>query len=161
MIDNIIQLGKKNTLVFRIADENGVETGETLEFDLEDIELPLRYQELLEQNKKNKQWMENQINIISKRQDVKGKKLYSKNEEDIMKATIEFFKKEEEVYDMFLGKGGVKKLLNGRKLGWSSFREIDKIISKCIMPKLNEYKFNIADKIKNKYNVEENDNVLE
>ena len=161
MMDNIIQLGKKNTLVFRIADENGVETGETLEFDLEDIELPLRYQELLEQNKKNKQWMENQINIISKRQDVKGKKLYSKNEEDIMKATIEFFKKEEEVYDMFLGKDGVKKLLNGKKLGLSSFSEIDEIISKYIMPKLDEHKINIADNIKKKYNVEENDNVLE
>lgn len=161
MNDNIIKLNNDNILRFTIEDENGKETGEYLEFDLEDIELPLRYQELVEKDKKNKQWLENQLVIIDKRQDVKGKKILSKNQEDKFKVINEYFKKEEEVYDMFLGENGVKKLLNGRNLGWTSFNEIDKIISNIIIPKLDLNMDSITKKIKNKYKIEDKENVIE
>ena len=92
MMDNFIQLNKNETLKLGIKTDEGEATGEYLEFDLEDIELPLKYQELLEKDKKNKEWIRNQMLIIDKRQDVKGKKLMSKNEEDKILKLNEFFK---------------------------------------------------------------------
>lgn len=151
MTDNFIQLSKNDILHLEIKTEDGKSTGEYLEFDLEDIELPLRYQELLEKDRKNKEYLKNQVHIIEKRQDVKGKKLLSKNEEDVLKALNDFFKKETEIYNMFLGEKGVQKLLNGRKLGWTSLNEIDEIIEKQILPYLDFSMERIQDKIKTKY----------
>ena len=151
MTDNFIKLNKNEILRLGIKTDEGVDTGEYLEFDLEDIELPLRYQEVIERDKKNKEHLKNQLMIIDKRQDVKGKKLMSKNEEDKIKALNEFFKKEEEIYNMFLGENGVKKLLNGRKLGWTSLEEIDEIIGKQISPYLDIRMEKITEKVKKKY----------
>ena len=151
MTENFIQLNKSDVLRLGIRTDEGKDTGEYLEFDLEDIELPLRYQELLEKDKKNKENLRNQILIIDKRQDVKGKKLLSKNEEDKIKALNEFFIKEVEVYNMFLGPRGVEKLLNGRKFTWTTLQEIDEIIEKQIAPHLDVNMKNITEKVKEKY----------
>ena len=161
MKDNFIQLNGDNILRLGIRTIDGEDTGEQLVFDLEDIELPLRYQELLEQEKKNRQNLKNQLLIIEKREDVKGKKLLSKNEEDKIKALTDFFKKETEVLNMFLGENGVEKLLNGRKLGWTSLQEIDEIIDKQIAPHLEVNMQDISKKIKEKYKVSEENEVLE
>lgn len=150
-MDNFIQLNKRDILRLGIKDENGEITGEILEFDLEDIELPLRYQELVEKHKKNLEQVRNQMLIIDKRQDVKGKKLLSKNEEDKIKAVNEFFMKEIQVYNMFLGPRGVEKLLNGRKFTWTTLQEIDEIIEKQIAPHLDLSMKKITDKVKEKY----------
>ena len=157
-MENFIQLNKSDVLRLGIRTEDGKDTGEYLEFDLEDIELPLRYQELLEKRKKDIEYLRNQMLIIDRRQDVKGKKLFSKNEEDKIKAINEFFEKEVKVYNMFLGERGVEKLLNGRKLGWTSLREIDEIIEKQIVPHLDLSMKNITDKVKEKYNQAVNKN---
>lgn len=158
MTDNFIQLNKGDVLRLEIRTSDGKSTGEFLEFDLEDIELPLKYQELIEKDKKNKENLKNQFLIIDKRQDVKGKKLMSKNEEDKIKALNDFFKKEEEIYNMFLGENGVKKLLNGRKLGWTSLSSIDEIIEKQIAPYLDLSMESITKKVKEKYNQAKNRN---
>ena len=151
MTDNFIKLNESDILRLEIRTSDGESTGQYLEFDLEDIELLLRYQELVEKDKKNKEWLRNQILIIDKRQDVKGKKLLSKNEEDKIKSVNEFFKKEIEVYNMFLGENGVQKLLNGRRIGWSTLEEIDEIIEKQIVPHFNLTMDKITDKVKKKY----------
>lgn len=151
MTEYAIKLNKKETLKLNIFDSEGNDTGEYLEFDLEDIELPLRYQELIEKDKKNKENLRNQLLIIEKRQDVKGKKLLSKNEEDKIRALNNFFIKEVEVYNMFLGPRGVEKLLNGRKFTWTTLQEIDEIIEKQISPHLNVNIQKITDKVKEKY----------
>ena len=162
MMDNIIKLNKDNILRLGIQTSDGKDTGEYLEFDFEDIELPLKYQELLEKDKKNKENLRNQMLIIDKRQDVKGKKLLSKNEEDKIKAINDFFNKEVEVYNMFLGERGVEKLLNGRKLGWTTLQEIDDIIEKQITPYIEIDMKKITDKVKQKYSqaVDRNKEVL-
>lgn len=162
MTDNFIQLNESNTLKLKIRTDKGEDTGEYLEFDLQDIELPLRYQELLEKDKKNKENLRNQILIIDKRQDVKGKKLLSKNEEDKIRALNEFFKREVEVYNMFLGERGVEKLLNGRKLGWTTLEEIDTIIETQIVPKVHVTMEDLTKQIKDKYSkaIERNKEVL-
>lgn len=158
MTDNVIKLNKDNILRLRIETNEGKDTGEVLEFDLEDIELPLRYQELVERDKKNKEYLKNQMIIIEKRQDVKGKKILSKNEEDKIKAINDFFYKEVEVYNMFLGKNGVQKLLNGRKLGWTTLQEIDDIIENQITPYIDTSVQNITKKVKEKYEKATNKN---
>lgn len=160
MTDNFIKLNKNNLLRLKIQTDEGIDTGEVLEFDLEDIELPLRYQEFLEKSKKNKEHLRNQFFMIDKREDVKGKKLLSKNEEDKLKAINEFFNREVETYNMFLGENGVQKLLNGRKIGWMTIDEIDEIIEKQIAPYIDQNMKDITEKIKNKYSIEEKKEVL-
>lgn len=150
-MDNIIKLNKDSVFRLGIQTSDGKDTGEYLEFQLDDIEIPLRYQEMIEKDKKNKEYLRNQMLIIDKRQDVKGKKLLSKNEEDKIKALNEFFIKEIQVYNMFLGARGVEKLLNGRKFTWTTLQEIDEIIEKQIAPHLDVNMKNITDKVKEKY----------
>jgi hypothetical protein len=160
MEEKIIKLGKDERLKLKIYTEDGKYTGNDLIFDLEDIELPLKYQELAEKDKKNKEWLRNQFTIIKKKEDHKGNKLMSSNEEAEFKALESFFKKEEEIYNMFLGENGVKKLLNGKKLGWTSLENIDRLIEDQILPYLDINMENIENKIKKKYQ-EINNNTLE
>ena len=160
-MEHFIQLNESDVLRLPIRTSDGKETGEYLEFDLEDIELPLRYQDLVEKDKRNKENLRNQLLIIDKREDVKGKKLLSKNEEDKIRVINEFFVKEVEVYNMFLGPRGVEKLLNGRKFTWTTLREIDEIIEKQIAPLLDTNMEKITDKIKNKYGQKEEKEQIE
>jgi hypothetical protein len=160
--DNEIQLKRNDDILrLRIVDENGNDTGNYLEFDLEDIELPIKWQQLAEEDKKNRAYVKNQIAIIEKKQDHKGKKLLSANEEAKIRAMQDFYKKEVEVYNMFLGDNGVQKLLNGRKLSWGTLTEIDDIIINTILPKLEINAENIKDKIMKKYSNSKEEGVLE
>ena len=151
MTDNYIQLKKDNVLRLRIKDSEGNDTGNVLEFDLEDAELFIRYHELIEKEKKNRIWINNQFLIIDKKQDHKGKKLLSSNELAKLEAVKEFFQREKEVFDMFLGDGGVDKLLNGRKMGWTSLQEISDIIMEQIAPYFDNTMKNITEKVKEAY----------
>lgn len=152
MADYNIQLKKnEDILKFKIYDENGNDTGNYLEFNLLDIELPIRLQELVEEDKKARIYLSNQLRIIEKKQDHKGKKLLSANEEAKIKAMQDFYKKEVNIYNMFLGENGVQKLLNGGKLSLDTFEKIDEIINKVIMPKLEINGEDIKKKIMKKY----------
>ena len=75
----------------------------------------------------------------------------SYNQEEKIKAVNEFFKKEVVILDKFLGQDGVKKLLNGRKLGWTTLDEIDELIEKQIAPHLDLSLDNLKNKVKDKY----------
>lgn len=158
--DNYIQLEENNVVILRIRDKDGNDTGEYLEFDLEDIELPLRLQEMLEKDKKNRIDTKNKLKILDKKQDHKGRKLLSFKQEEEIKILQEFFKKEVEIYNMFLGEKGVEKLLNGRKLSWFTLEEIDKIIEEQIISKLEISQQNIKNKIMKKYS-NKRDDVIE
>ena len=161
--DNVIQLKQaKDVLRLKIKDENGNDTGNFLEFNLGDLDYLLVLQDMMEADKKNREYLKNQYTIIDKKEDHKGKKLFSSNEEAKIKATNEFYKKEAEIYDMFLGKDGVKKLLNGRKLTLARLDEIDEIIEKVILPKLEIKAEDMKKTIMAKYsNKERRDDVIE
>lgn len=161
--DNIIRLKNDDILRLKIVDTEGNYTGNQLEFDLSDIELPLKYQQILEEDKKNRAYLKNQFTIIDKKEDHKGKKLLSSNEEAKIKAMAEFFKKEKEIYDMFLGENGVNKLLNGRKLTLNTLAEIDEIIETAILPKMEVNAKSVKEKIMSKYSIKEDkrDDVIE
>lgn len=158
-MEKYIQIKRDSVLKIGILDENGVDTGKYLEFDLEDIESPFRYQEVIERHKQNFKDVQAQFMIINKRQDKKGKKVLSLNEEARLKALREFYKKEEEALDLFLGIGGTKKILNGRNPYFSMFNDIDEIL-KPILPLLKQGYENVNKKIIDKYKVENTENVL-
>ena len=158
-MENDIRLPKSNVLRLRITDDTGKPTGNYLEFDFEDMELLLRYQELQEKDRKNRDWLKKEIIIINKREDIKGKKFLSKNEEDIIKARNKFFIEEAKVYNMFLGENGVEKLLNGRKFGFRTLEKIDEIIKEQILPFIEKKTDEMEKEIMNKYK-EENEEVI-
>ena len=161
--DNVIQLKQsKDILRLKIKDEKGKDTGNYLEFNLGDLDYLLILQDMWEQDKKNREYLKNQYTIIDKKQDHKGKKLFSANEEAKIKATNEFYKKEAEAYNMFLGKDGVKKLLNGRKLTLARLDEIDEIIEKEILPKIKVQAKDMKEAIMAKYSKQQKrDDVIE
>ena len=164
MTDNTVQkigLKNENILKLEIVNEIGESTGNYLEFDLEDITLPFKYQEIIERLKKSRNNLKNQFTIIEKKQDHKGKKLMSSNEEEKLKALNNFYKEQVEIYNIFLGENGVQKLLNGRKLRWTTLNEIDELIEKQIAPQLDLTMKDITKKIKSKYSNKKEDNVLE
>ena len=158
---DVIQLKKDNILRIGIKDSNGVDTGEHLAFDLEDIELPLRLNQCDVQHKKNLEFLKNQFIIIDKKEDKKGKFLLSWKEEEKLKVLQEFYKREMEALDLFLGKDGTNKLLNGRKPYYSMYEDINDMLVP-ILPKLKLKADDIANKIKEKYsNKATEKNVLE
>lgn len=158
--ENFIQLKKDNILRIGIRDAEGNDTGEHLEFDMEDIELPLRLNKCEEEHRKNVQYVKMQFAIIDKKEDKKGKKILSWKEEEKIKVLKEFYNKEMQALDLFLGENGTKKLLNGRNPYYTMYDDIGEII-KPIIPKLKIKTEDIANRIKNKYSNKKEKNVLE
>ena len=148
--ENFIQLKKDSILRFGIKDNDGNDTGEHLEFDMEDINLALRLNECDEKHRKNLEFLRNQFIIIDKKEDKKGKKILSWKEEEKLKVLQEFYKREMEALDLFLGENGTKKLLNGRNPYYSMYEDINDML-KPILPKLKLRADDIAKKIKDKY----------
>ena len=148
--ENFIQLKKDSILRIGIKDSDGNDTGEHLEFDMEDINLALRLNECDEKHRKNLEFLRNQFVIIDKKEDKKGKKILSWKEEEKLKVLQEFYKREMEALDLFLGENGTKKLLNGRNPYYSMYEDINDML-KPILPKLKLRADDIAKKIKDKY----------
>ena len=158
---DFIQLKKDNILRIGIKDIEGNDTGEHLEFDMEDIELPLRLNECEAKHRKNLEFVKMQFVIIDKKEDKKGKFILSWKEEEKLKVLQEFYKREMEALDLFLGQNGTNKLLNGRKPYYSMYEDINDMLVP-ILPKLKLKADDIANKIKEKYNNKATEkNVLE
>lgn len=135
-----------------VKDKDGNEV--YLEFDLGDIELPLRHNKCINAIKQAKVKLKNQFKIIDRKQDHKGKQLLSANEEAKAKAIENFYDEMEVAMDLFLGEGGTKKFLNGRKPYWEMYDDL----SEAIEPFLDKMKLtttDMIDRIKSKYNVVE------
>ena len=157
---DFLQLKKDNILKFGIKTSDGVDTGEYLEFDIEDIELPLRLNQCEADHRKNVEYLRNQFIIIDKKEDKKGKFLLSWKEEEKIKVVKEFYEREMKALDLFLGEGGTKKLLNGRKPYYSMYDDINETI-KPILPKLKTNVDNVSKIIKEKYSQKKEENTLE
>lgn len=155
-----IKLKKDNIFRVGIQDEEGNDTGNVLEFDLEDLELPFKAQEAEYQHKKNIEKLRADFALADKKPEKKGKKLMSSREEEKLRALQEFYSREEIALDLFLGKAGTKKLLNNRKPYFEMFDDILEYLEP-ILPKLELHKEDIVEKIKRKYNSQKEDNVIE
>lgn len=151
---DIIQLGFQDEEGNIMKDENNKEI--YIQFDLGDIDLPLKYNRcinLLEQARKN---LKAQMIIINKKQDNKGKQLLSSNDVLKVKAFKQCYKEMEEAMDLFLGKGGTRKFLNGR----NPYIEMWDDISEALEPYMGKMKLTVSDmeqRIKQKYKITDND----
>ena len=159
--ENFIQLKKRDVIRIGIKDEDGNDTGEFLEFDFNDIELPLKINKASVEHEKNVRVCKMKFMAIDKQKDIKGKYVFSKNEEEKMKVIQEFYSKEIEVLDMILGDGGTKKVLNGRKPYYEMFDDIAGELEK-LSPLFEKCLKGINDNIRNKYkNVTKEGNIIE
>lgn len=151
---DIIQLGFQDEEGNIMKDENNKEI--YIQFDLGDIDLPLRYNKcinLIEQARNN---LKAQIVIINKKQDHKGKQLLSSNEVLKVKAFKQCYKEMEEAMDLFLGKGGTRKFLNGR----NPYIEMWDDISEALEPYMDKMQLTVGDmeqRIKQKYKITDSD----
>ena len=162
-MEEYIKLKKRNTLRVGIMDEegnvkldhNGKEV--YIEFDLEDINLPVNYSKCDALIKKSSNTLKMKTIAINKREDVKGKGIMSKNEEDIQKALKDYYKSVETAMDMFLGLGATRKIFGNRRYltMWDDLNEY----LQPILPKLQINFESISEQIKKKYASKE-DNVL-
>lgn len=162
-MEKVIKIQKSNILIVPIVDENDNPTGEQLAFDLEDIDLLLRYQEINDKHREYVNYVRNQFAVINKKQDVKDKnEIMSRNEKEKYNIVRDFYKKEIELLDSFLGENGTKKILNGRKPYFTMFEDINKMLEP-ILPELENNLKSIDDKIKTKYKAEisKEENILE
>lgn len=160
-IKDYIQLEKRDIFKLGIKDENGnVKLDEYgneifIEFDFEDIELPLKYNKCEFLCKKAYQDLKFDYMIIDKRQDVKGKMLLSKNQEDKIKAQNKYYYAMEDAMNLFLGENGVEKIF-GKRRYLTMFDDLNTALEP-ILPKLKVNLNKIDDKIKNKYKDVEKD----
>ena len=157
-----LQIKKRDSLIrIGLKDENGNDTGEYLQFDIEAVSNAINYQECVEMHKKNLSALKNQFIIIDKKQDHNGKKLMSANEEAKMKALEDFYIKEMEALDLFIGKGKTQVILNimGTEPYFSMFDDISELL-KPVLPVIEKGFNDFKSKIEEKYKVKE-ENVLE
>lgn len=159
-MEEVLQLKKDNRLKVKIVDSEGVDTGEYLIFDLEDTDLLLRLNKCDIMHKNNLNGLKMQLLTIDKKEDHRGKYLLSWKEEEKIKVYKEFYNREIEALDLFLGQGGTAKLLNGRNPYYEMFDDIEEMLQP-ILPKLDVQKDAIINKIKKDYINTEEDNTLE
>ena len=152
--EDIFKLGIMDEEGNIVKDEKGNEV--CLEFDLADIELPIRYNRSVNEVNNARRKLRNQLIIIDKKQDHKGKQMLSANEEAKAKALQLFYKEMENAMDLFLGEGGTRKYLNGKNPYWTMFEDI----SEALEPYMDKMQLTFTDmteKIKEKYKVKESD----
>ena len=163
-MEDYISLKKRNILKIGIKDEDGKpkldENGNEvyLTFDLEDITAADRYDRCIELNKKALSKLKGQIVIINKQQDEKGDGFLSKNEKAKAKALEEYYKETEKAMDLFLGKGGTQKIFGDIRY-LTMFDDLTEML-KPILPKIEINAKSIEEQIKNKYKIDESNDVL-
>lgn len=147
-----IQLKKSNSVLkFEIFDEDGNSTGEHITFDIEDIELPRKLEEAMNLHNESLKELKTKMLILNKKEDVKDKdSILSRNDNERIKLIREFYDKDIEALDKFLGENGTKKLLNGRQPYYTMFDDIMEMLEP-IMPKIIQTTESVAQRIKAKY----------
>ncbi len=158
-MNDYIQLKKRDIFKLGIKDENGNPKLDKdghevfIEFDLEDINLPDNYSKCVYLVKKASSTLKNDMIIIDKKQDSKGKGFMTKNEELKTQAIKKFYNSTVEAMDLFLGKGGTNKIF-GEVRYLTMFDDLSEILGP-IMPKLKINMNSIEEKIKSKYKIQD------
>lgn len=160
LIMNSLRIEKKNIYTIEVNDN-----GETIEFDLGDIELPFKLQRAYDGIKNAQTQLKGKIAIIEKQQDRKDNKhLLSKNEEELLKAWKKAFIDMRKAMDEFLGEGGCQKIF-----GDSNYLEMfDDLFDELSKPqedglshldKMQISRDGLIDRIKSKYAVKSNNTI--
>lgn len=105
-----LRVAKKDMYVIEVND-----AGETIEFDLVDISLPMRFNKAYLDVEKSLRWLEGQIALKDKEaSDSEKVGLLTKGEEKLLKAWDKAFKDMRKAMDNFLGDGGCQKVFGDR-----------------------------------------------
>lgn len=159
---DFIKLPENDVIKIGIKDSKGNDTGEHLEFDLEDFTLLKRLNQMRINHTRNLQYYDNQNLILSKKQDYTPKNsMFTYKELRQIEIAEEFCKKEMETIDLFIGEGKTQMILDliGRKPYLTMFNDIYKMLEP-ITPIIEKEKNKLEDKIKEKYDTKES-NILE
>ena len=142
---NSIRIEKRDIYTIEVNDN-----GDTIEFDLVDIELPFRCERALSEVNRIIKDLKAQLVIIEKREDHKQKgKIMTANEEACLEAYKKAFKEMRIAMDAFLGDGACQKIFGDR-----NYLEMYDDLFKQLSPHLEKMKLNthgIAARIKEKY----------
>lgn len=144
-MENKLRIEKKDIYTIEVNDN-----GDTIEFDLADIELPFKCERALFTIEKLRKEFNTKMQIISKKQDFKKKGEYmSNNEKEYLKAQREMFKGMRIAMDEFLGKGACQKIFGDR-----NYIEMYDDLMKELDPHLKKMELNfegMKKRIQNKY----------
>ena len=107
---NSIRVRNKDTYIIEVNDN-----GDTIEFDITDIELPFRLERAQKMAQEAKKWLKAQQVIISKKQDTAKKgDLMTVKERATLEAYRECFKKMRAAIDEFAGAGASDKIFGDK-----------------------------------------------
>lgn len=105
-----LRIEKKDTYIIEVND-----AGETIEFDLVDISLPIRFNKAYLEVEKSLRWLEGQIALKDKEaSDSEKVGLLTKGDYKLLKAWDKAFKDMRKAMDNFLGEGGCQKVFGDR-----------------------------------------------
>lgn len=140
---NKLRIEKRNIYTIEVNDN-----GDTIEFDLEDIELPLKLNEAFMSVDRITNSLKQKEIAISKKEVIK-KGIMTNVEEERIKAYRDAFKEMRRAMDCFLGKGACQKIFGDR-----NYPEMYDDLFEQLQPHLEKMKIkseNIAKKIEEKY----------
>ena len=110
MATNSIRVRNKDAYIIEVNDN-----GDTIEFDVTDIELPFKLERAHKMASDAQKWLKGQIVIVSKKQD-KAKKgdLMTEKERATLEAYRECFKRMRAAIDEFAGAGASQKIFGDK-----------------------------------------------
>ena len=142
---NSIRIAKRDIYTIEVNDN-----GDTIEFDLVDIELPFKCERALAEVNRIGKELKAKLVIIEKQEDHQQKgKLMTANEEAKLKAHKEAFAQMRVAMDAFLGEGACQKIFGNR-----NYIEMYDDLFEALAPHLEKMNLNshgIAERIKAKY----------
>lgn len=152
LIDN-----DKDVLRVELRNSKG-KTGKYWQFDLEDIELPLRVSEMFKETKDNENWVKAKMIAIDKKQDEPYDDMLTKNKREQIILMKEYYEKQMKVLNKVLGETGIEDFLEvqGRKPYYSMHIDIAKKLDE-LKPMLDKNLKSVQEAVKKKYSLEDND----
>ena len=140
-----LRIERKDIYTIEVNDK-----GETIEFDLVDVELPFKCERAWAEVNRISKELQAQLVIINKQEDVKQKdKLLTLKEEKTLDAYRKAFKEMRAAMDSFLGEGACQKIFGDRNY-LEMFNELFEEL-KPHLEKMELTSHGIMERIKNKY----------
>lgn len=140
-----IRIAKKDVYSIEVNDK-----GETIEFDLLDVSLPLKFDKAFAEVNRIHNDLKAQLVIISRKEDSKQEdRIMTVNEEATIKAWDAAFKEMRIAMDGFLGEGACQKIFGSR-----NYIEMYEDLYEALAPHFDKMKLStdgIMERIKSKY----------
>lgn len=125
------------------------DNGDTIVFDLTDVDLPLRFEKCLEDLNKLSNTVKEKELIIRKKQDEAGKGFLTKNQLELAKLTSEMYAESRKAVDGLIGEGACQKIF-GKTNYINMFDDLFKALEPHI-EKMGLKQKNAIELITNKY----------